>query len=220
MPIAKEIVYPFFLECLQFAEDNFWENIFEDLAYGITPYGTYINKDFLLCGYKGKEFSYKIQRKNEKELYSDIYNLFKNKLGILSYKDNRKKILEFQKVEKHLKISYDKWSEIRKQNIKDYLIEKYVLKQRLEHSLSLKQSKFLVALISIALLFKIITAKDIIYQSGEIKQIKGIHIENRKIILQTHIHSIKDTVKYSPLYTTKKDPGECWEKYLKDIELK
>ena len=46
MPIKKDIVYPGFIECLQFTEDIFWENIFEDLAYGKTPYGTYISKDF------------------------------------------------------------------------------------------------------------------------------------------------------------------------------
>ena len=47
MPIKKEIVYPVFLECCEFSVDSFWENIFEDLAYGKTPYGTYINKNFL-----------------------------------------------------------------------------------------------------------------------------------------------------------------------------
>ena len=63
MPIKREIVYPIFLECCQFTDDKFWENVFEDLAYGKTPYGTYISKDFLCCSYKKKEFSYKIEKK-------------------------------------------------------------------------------------------------------------------------------------------------------------
>ena len=79
MPIKKDIVYPIFIECLQFTEDIFWENIFEDLAYGKTPYGTYISKDFLCCKYKKKDFSYKIERKDPKILYEEVYNLLANK---------------------------------------------------------------------------------------------------------------------------------------------
>ena len=87
MPIKKEIVYPIFLECLTFAEDNIWKNIFEDLAYGIAPYGTYISKNFLCCGYKDKEFSYKIDSSmNAQVLYTDIYNLITKLLYIDFFK--------------------------------------------------------------------------------------------------------------------------------------
>ena len=47
MTIKKEIVYPIFLECFQYITDKFWLNIFEDLAYGKAPYGTYISKGSL-----------------------------------------------------------------------------------------------------------------------------------------------------------------------------
>ena len=80
----KDILYPIFLECLQYTTDTFWENIFEDLAYGKTPYGTYINKNFLCCNYKNKEFSYKIEKKNADQLYNDVFNLLAKKLGLLS----------------------------------------------------------------------------------------------------------------------------------------
>ena len=79
MLVKKELLYPIFLECSQHADDTFWENIFEDLAYGKAPYGTYISKDFLCCGYKKKEFSYKIEKKtgffhadNIKERYRSL----------------------------------------------------------------------------------------------------------------------------------------------------
>ena len=85
MPITrKEIVYPIFLECCQYAENTFWENIFENLAYGKTPYGTFISKDFLCCNYKKKEFSYKIERKCSKLLYQEVYNILTKKLGLMS----------------------------------------------------------------------------------------------------------------------------------------
>ena len=87
MSNKKEIIYPVFLECCQYTNDIFWENIFEDLAYGKTPYGTYISKDFLCCNYKDKEFSYKIEKKPSNQLYSDIYGLLHKKLGLLSQRD-------------------------------------------------------------------------------------------------------------------------------------
>jgi hypothetical protein len=49
MPAKREIAYPVFLEACQYTEDAYWENIFEELAYGKAPYGTYISKDFLCC---------------------------------------------------------------------------------------------------------------------------------------------------------------------------
>ena len=78
MTIKREIIYPFFIEASKFADDIFWENIFEDLAYGKTPYGSYISKDFLSCNYTNKEFSYKIERKDPHILYTEIYNLLVN----------------------------------------------------------------------------------------------------------------------------------------------
>ena len=87
MPVKREIIYPIFLECCQFADDIFWETIFEDLAYGRAPSGTYISKDFLNCSYKNKEFSYKIERKDPENIYNDIYKLLTEKLGILSQKE-------------------------------------------------------------------------------------------------------------------------------------
>ena len=47
-----ELVYPFFLKCCEYTDDIFWKFVFEDLAYGKSPYGTYITKNFLCCNYK------------------------------------------------------------------------------------------------------------------------------------------------------------------------
>ena len=79
------------MECCKYTDDNFWKFIFEDLAYGKSPYGTYITKNFLCCNYKGKEFSYKIDlNKESKILYDEIFNILHNKFGLLSQKDKLK----------------------------------------------------------------------------------------------------------------------------------
>lgn len=218
MPGKKEIIYPFFLECCQFAEDTFWESIFEDLAYGDTPYGTYINKGFLCCSYKGKEFSYKLERKDSHIMYDDIYGLLTKKVGILSQKEKQKKRLDFHKVEKTIKISREKWSDIRKKNIKDLLLERYVIDMRKKYSLTFKQAKYLLAVVTIAIVFKIITSKDITYENNKIKNIEGVEISKGKINLTRNIYNV-DTNKQPEIHQKKKF-SDNWEKYLKMLRKK
>jgi hypothetical protein len=213
MPIKKEIIYPFFLECCQFADDVFWVNIFEDLSYGKTPYGTYISKDFLCCSYKNKEFSYKIQRKNSKQLYDDIYKLLTEKLGILSRKEKVKKRIFFHKTEDKIKKIRQEWSNIKKKNIKDLLIELYVVDMKKKYSLTVSQTKFLLSIIFMAIVFKVITNEDIEYCNGKIKNIKGIEFTYKKIIIKRDIYDID--IEFSPeIIIDKKVMSDNWEKYL------
>jgi hypothetical protein len=223
MPVKKEIVYPVFLECCQFSNDVFWENIFEDLAYGKAPYGTYISKDFLCCSYKTKEFSYKIERKDPKILYDDIYELLTQKLGILSLKEKTQKKIDFHEIEKNIKQSRQDWSSIRKKNIKDYMYEQYVIDMKHKYSLSLKQCKFLLAIIMISITFKTITSKDIIYKDDKIQQITSIDFAKGKIILNKPLCSA-DSQNISD--TPEIEESECklirtnWEKYLEFLREK
>ncbi len=117
MPIKKDIVYPIFIECCSYATDTFWETIFEDLAYGKTPYGTYISKDFLSCKYKKKDFSYKIERKHPQIIYNEVYDLLANKLGLLSQQEKNKKKKIFIDMENNLKDSRKNWNNIKKKKI-------------------------------------------------------------------------------------------------------
>jgi hypothetical protein len=211
--MKKEIIYPVFLECCQFTIDSFWENIFEDLAYGKTPYGTYINKDFLCCSYKDKEFSYKIERKDSEKLYKDIYNLLVNKLGILSQKEKNKKRVDFHETESKIKKYRQTWGNIRKKNIKDLLVERYVIDMKNKYLLSLKQSKHLLSVIFIAIVFKVIVSKDIQYSDGKIQHIDGVEFTKKNIIIKRNIYDIE--ISFSPeIMIDKKLMSENWNKFL------
>ena len=213
MPIKKEIIYPVFFECCQYTKDSFWANVFEDLAYGKPPYGTYINKNFLCCSYKNKEFSYKIERKNPQDLYNDIYKLLTKKLEILSNKEKLKKRLDFYKTESKIKEIRQDWANIRKKNIKDLLIERYVTDMKNKYSLTIKQSKYLLSIIFVAIIFKVINNKDIKYSDGKIQHIDGIEFNKKKIIIKADIYNID--VSLSPeIFTEKKVMSDNWEKYL------
>lgn len=216
MVLKKDIIYPVFLECCKHADDSFWENIFEDLAHGKTPYGTYINKNFLCCSYKNKEFSYKIERKDSGELYNDIYNLLTNKLGILSNKEKIKKRHDFNNTENRIKECRQEWGDIRKKNIKDLLVERYVVDMKNKYSLSVKQSKYLLSILFIAIVFKVITSEDIEYSESKIHNINGIEFSKNKIILKRNIYDI--SIDFSTdCINNKKVMSENWEKYLNTL---
>jgi hypothetical protein len=184
MPIKKEIVYPIFLECCPHAKNSFWENIFEDLAYGKTPYGTYISKDFLCCSYRKKDFSYKIERKKSIQVHNDIYRLLTVKLGLFSPQEKIQHKKDFENLESTMRYSRDDWSSIRKKNVKELLVELFVARMKNKYSLTLKKSRYLLSVIFMAMVFKVITSDDIDYSDGIINNIEGIKFSKNKIIIE------------------------------------
>lgn len=219
MVIKKDIIYPIFLECIEYTSDSFWKTVFEDLAYGKTPYGSYISKDFLCCGYKDKDFSYKIERKDPKQVHDEVYHLFHLRLGILSSKERNKKKLDFNKMEEDIQDDKKKWSDIKKKNIKDLLVEMYVIKMQKKYTLNIKQARYLLSLIFIAMVFKVITSKDIHYNDGEIQSIDGISFSQHKFKLDRKIYNIDNG--FSPEIVLEQNlMSKNWEKYLEGLKKK
>jgi len=217
MPVKKEIVYPIFLECCELIEDTFWKNVFEDLSYGKCPYGTYISKEFLCCNYKNKEFSYKIETKNPKQLYDDIYLLFVKKLGLLSHNDKIQKKINFDNIESEIKEYRKSWTNIRKKNIKDLLIEKYVIDMKKRYLLTIKQAKNLLSMIFIGMVFKVINVKDIDYEDGVIKNINGISFKNKQVIFEKDMYKF-DVNPASYIIIEKNLMSDSWYKYLETLK--
>jgi len=216
MPIKKEIIYPVFLECCQYTDDTFWENIFEDLAYGKAPYGTYISKDFICCSYKKKEFSYRIEKKDVKTIYIEVYNLLTRKLGILSQREKVKKRKAFTDLEETIKESRKSWSDIKKKNMKELLIELYVTRMKIKHSLSIKQARYLLSVIMLALAFKVITGDDIEYVNDHIVHIDGIDFTNKQVIVERDLYNLEVSFAHH-IVLDKKLMSDNWDKYLKDL---
>lgn len=209
--MKREIIYPMFLECSDYCNDNYWKNIFEDLAYGQTPYGTYISKGFFCCNYKNKEFSYKIEKKDSQKLFEDISSLCK-KIGLLSHNDKIQKKIDFRNLENDIKEDREKWCNIRKKNLKDFLIENFVINMKKKYNLDTNQSKYLNYVIFLSMIFKIIGMKDVEYEEGEIKSIKGISFEDKKIILENDLFQYDG--RKCILIDDKKFMSDSWEKYL------
>lgn len=223
MPLKREIIYPFFFECCQYADDVFWETIFEDLAHGKAPYGSYISKNCLCCSYKNKEFNYRIERKDPEILYKEIYQLLTEKLGILSQKEKAQKRVEFFEMEKNIKKTQKDWTSIRRKNVKDTLYEKYVIEMKKKHGLSQKECKYLLSVITLAITFRTITSKDIIFENDQIQSINGIDFEDGKIILSRPLcsnHKKIDSDDMVEEVIGTKLMKTHWESYLKYVKEK
>ena len=210
-------MYPIFLEACQYVADAYWENIFEELAYGRAPYGTYISKDFLCCSYKRKEFSYKIEKKDAKEVFDEVYSLLVDKLGLLSHRERLDKQKAFSDHEDSIRDSRKTWAEIKKKNVRELLIELYVVKMKRKHSLSLKQSRRLLSVIMVALCFKVLTSDDIEYSDGQIQSIDCIEFVNKQVVITKDLYSIETSLAPN-IMLDKKLMSETWEKYIKDVK--
>ncbi len=215
---ANELIYPIFLEVCKYAdEDIFWKYVFEDLAYGRAPYGTYITKNFMCCNYKGKEFSYKIEITKEPEvLFDDIYNLLHTKFGLLSDKDKIKKRQIFDSVNDN-KDWNNNWNSIKKKNIKNIIIENFIIKQKTKNLLSIKQARKLLSLIIIGIIFKTITSDDIDYENGQINDIDGIKFEEKKICVTKNICDFGSNL-LPEIVIEKKTMSDNWDKYISSLK--
>lgn len=216
MPVRKEIVYPIFLECCQYAESDFWKTIFEDLSYGIPPYGSYISKGFLCCSYKGKEFNYKIGKSDPKKIFKRTQKLLVNRMGILSKKEKRLKNKNFQDLETSIQTSRETWKGIRKKNVKNLLVETFVIDMKKKYNLSLDQSKNLLSLILISIMFKVIPPESICYDGTKITSINDIEFSDKCYKLNKDIYKLRTPLTSNPP-PEQKNISLGWSKYIKDI---
>lgn len=212
--MKKELLYPVFLNASKFSDDIFWKQIYEDLAYGKTPYGSYFSKGFFCCNFKNKEFSYKVDDKSPEKLYDDILNLLQNKLGLCSSNDKAKKIADFEKLENEIKeIRNNKWTNIKKKNVRDLMIENYIIEMKKTHNIPEKEIKQLHHYINVGIVFKTISNKDIIYENGKIVSINGIEYKDNKIICKDLLENIEvGTIKL--IFQEKKLLSDTWKKYM------
>ena len=219
--IKNELLYPIFLDCCSFVKDDFWKYIFEDLAYGRSPYGTYIKKGFLCCNYKNKEFSYKIQKdKDSQQVYNEVYDLLHNKYGLLSNIDiqNKKKYFELINQDEQDE-QKNNWNSIKKKNIKNILIENFIIEKKSKYNLILKKCKILLSIIIIGFLFKTLSSENIRYEDGRIKDIDMFKFEQNDIIINTAIYDFEE-INTEIVFDKCKKMSDNWNKYLVNLRKK
>lgn len=205
------ILYPIFIECCAYTSDLFWESVFEDLAYGKPPFGTYITKTLrphtspsesngsdlhhshpqpsthaglLCCNYKKKEFSYCIdETRDAKTVHDEVYALLTEKLGLLSKKQHLAKRNQMHAIEQSMQDTMHSWFAMKK-CAQELAIELYIVRLRKKHHLTLDQSRNLLSSIFTAMLFKTVTSKDIVFDDGAIQTIHGLIEDSSGVYLE------------------------------------
>ena len=189
MPIKRDIIYPVFLKTIQYTEDIFWKDTFENLSYSICPNGSYISKGFLCSSVKGKEFVYKFIDKEPDKIYEDVYRLLKEKLNIMSRNERGLLLKEFEEVEQSIKkIRTCNWNEIKKKGTKDILFQNYLISMKKMYSLNNVQIKKLYNVINLCIVLKSLINSDITYKDGEILNVNGITFSNGKYKVDIDIY--------------------------------
>ncbi len=216
--MKKELVYPIFLETCKYTEDGFWKQVFEDLAYGRAPYGSYINKGFLCCNYKGKEFSYKIDPEDPKKLFDDVFELLSKKLGVESSADKSRRIKDFVKIQEEIaEIRNSKWSGIKKKSTRDSIIENFIVEMKKKWNISDADARRLNSVIGIGLLFKTISSKDIEYAEGKITGISNIYF-SEGVVEYEFESEVVEMPSFTIVFQEKVSFLELWTKYIQDLK--
>lgn len=172
--MKKDILYPCFLQLVESTDDYFWKNIFEDMAYGICPYGTYIHQGTLYCNLKDKKISFYFLDKPIEEIRSKVLTYFRTKLNLTTSKEYA--VIRSQ-IESALSMTkYREWRDIRKRNIQTILIINYSIHLADLNAWSTAQTQKFLKTVSTAITFKTIAKDDIVYDKStcSIQLIKGI----------------------------------------------
>lgn len=196
------ILFPLFLKCYDITTDIYWINIFEKLAYGKPPFGTYIVDDTLRCNYKNREFIYFI------DTTKDIRVIFKEITELLEYKLDMKSTYLPEMNE-----TITSWSDVRKKSDKEMYIQLYVIKLMKKYSIDIIDARELLFKIIIYVTLNYISNNNIIYNGNFIDDITNIRMKNNKITIDKDrdIPSNKSTKIVNKKLSTK------WEKHLNKI---
>lgn len=159
--MKRDILYPCFLRVLTTIDDYYWKNIFENMAYGVCPYGTFIHQGTLYCNIKEKQISYHFASKPDADIRDTLLHYFRTKLSIGT-------LSEFMAVrtamENTLLLSnYTSWKDIRKKNIQTILLINYALHVGKKHNLNINQVQQLFKDICTGFTFKWIDKDDVVY---------------------------------------------------------
>ena len=194
---VKEIIYPHFLHCCQETEDHYWKYIFEDLSYGRAPYGVYFTKGFMCCGFKGKEFSYRVDPNIPvPQLFREVKTILKGKLGIQSSSDILSSREKFEKTSERLALhECSDWNLIKKKEVRCLLLENFIISQ--SKSANRMLQKKLLSSLMLAIQLKIINNEDIIIHRGNVveiqkwEKIKKLHLKDWDFNIKKKVKSKK-----------------------------
>jgi hypothetical protein len=190
--------FPILLEVSLRQKNTFWADVFQNLAYGKAPYGSYVTaSSFIVSKNKGHEFTYFLgeQNKPAEEIGAELIDILTKKMNFMSITDRLDKLKKFRNIKDKLKkkLWNSKWADVRKKKSKDQLIEMYVLTLKDKNKFSFSTVKTLLSAIIIGLIFKQIDSDNIRMKEGKIVDISNIRVKNNTWTLTAGNKKPKET---------------------------
>lgn len=212
--IRKELMFPIFIKVSQLCKNAFWMYLYDDLAHGVCPHGAYIDtRTMSVCSkLKGKQFNFVFAQQDPQYIYLTLTNLFSSKLNIYSHMEILHQRDEF---DAYLHLSCTHWKDIRKVNIKNILLQNFVLYLYKKYRFTMSHSRRILSIINMAFLFKLLSPSDVVYDS-ETSSIVDIHGLDFESILE---HQFKIPLKPVPncqtdKTNTKSSVKDSWHKFI------
>lgn len=182
------------LECINYVDSFVWKNIFENLAYGQPPANFYMHhnsvcyiddkmkkKSFLLIRMPVNS-DVDLSENNVRKFTEELITFFRCKIPYsctettIADTEEKASIFDDKCVVEATGVG------MRKKNIKEILIDLFVIKLRETCDLTMNQAKYLKSVILLSIIFKASKINDYVIKNDRIESIKYIHISSDKKI--------------------------------------
>lgn len=165
--------------CKEYTLDEYWTQIFDLCSKGKFPKGMrIINENSLLVTTTKQKKNYQIPCIDDDShhvLFEFMMGIFKNDLQMKSELDKHRLWNTYRetKVEKDIKM----WKDIKTKNLRQTMLENYVLKLKEEYKLNVNETRHLLNLIKFHLNMGRIPSNSIIIKNGQIDTITSIAVD-------------------------------------------
>ncbi len=155
----------------------YWSNLFENLAYGITPYGIVLDTDAhtLTTHIKSVAHTCAFDNVDAKQCYRTVYEFL---YTVAQIRSNRQHVLQNQMLANAYMNQTTAWLDIKKKYIKELLLYNYVIELTHKYRLAKYQMRLLMSNIMLWFQFKLLTKYDVEYDAVRcrIRHIKDLFI--------------------------------------------
>ena len=214
----KKIKHPVFFGyiCNNQENDKLWSTVFEQMAYGIFPYGVNMNNNVISCMLENG-FTYNISNKKSSDIFNDLKVLIRPFIGV-THNDN----IDTTKVDKTDNESEHviKWNNIKKNHIKDMFMKMFVANMTDKYNLSPEMTDKLLRFIKIAIIFKIIDTDEIVCNKSGLQSVNGITITDNNVSIShdLNFNSDKNKISESTFVSPTFSLDTLWLKFIKDMD--
>lgn len=213
----RTIIHSIFSRCSEYTLDPFWKQVFEECSRNKFPRGSGISPDGQVVYFYIREnnknyISYRLKKKTPEKIFQDLKRMFQDQLQLRSNRDRQDLRNEIEDICQNLQETFNgNWQEIRKKNIKESLIRKYILDVKDKYSLTNKEITEFTRIIRLGFLFNWILSDDVVYENRQILDILTVHFDEQERLFEV----VEPNINYKRDYKPKLFKlSSLWHKHL------